>query len=37
MKARATGIEMDQSSYGIACKRITALRVQLELDLSIGL
>ena len=37
MKVRATGIEMDQASYGIACKRIAALRVQLELDLSIGL
>jgi DNA modification methylase len=37
LKARATGIEMDQGSYGIAVKRIESLRPQAELDLSIGL
>jgi len=37
LKARATGIELDQGSYGIAVKRIEGLRAQAELDLSIGL
>lgn len=33
LKCRATGIEMDQASYGIAVKRIEQLKVQLELGL----
>lgn len=37
LKCRATGVELDQSSYGIALTRITQLRAQQELDLSIGL
>ena len=37
LKCRATGIEMDQASYGIAVKRLEGLKAQAELDLSIGL
>jgi DNA modification methylase len=37
LKCRATGIEMDQASYGIAIKRIEGLRAQQELDLAVGL
>ena len=33
LKCRATGIEMSQTSYGIAVKRIEELKVQLELGL----
>lgn len=31
LKVRATGIERDQASYGIAVKRVGALTAQLEL------
>jgi len=37
LKCRATGIELDTASYGIAVKRIEGLRAQQELDLAIGL
>ena len=37
LKCRATGVELDQASYGIAVKRIEDLKAQLELDLAIGL
>lgn len=37
LKCKATGIEMDQGSYGIALGRIAKLREQQELDLSMGL
>lgn len=37
LKVRATGIEMDQASYGIAVARLEALKAQQELDLSLGL
>lgn len=33
LKCSATGVEMDQSSYGIAVKRIEQLKAQLELGL----
>tara|TARA_R110000868_G_scaffold51826_3_gene163974 strand:- start:4435 stop:5760 length:1326 start_codon:yes stop_codon:yes gene_type:complete len=33
LKCKATGIELDQASYGIAVKRIEALRAQMELPL----
>ncbi len=33
LKCRATGIEMDQASYGIAVKRIEQLKAQMELGL----
>ncbi len=33
LKCRATGIEMDSTHYGIAVKRINALKAQLELPL----
>lgn len=35
LKCRATGIELDQASYGIAVKRLSELRAQQELDLSL--
>lgn len=37
LKIRAVGLELDQSSYGIAVKRIESLKAQLELDLTLGL
>jgi len=37
LKARATGIELDQSAFGISIKRIESLRAQQELDLAIGI
>jgi len=37
LKCRATGVELDQASYGIALERIQGLRAQQELDLSLGL
>ncbi len=37
LKVRATGIELDQASYGIALGRINKLREQAELDLALGL
>lgn len=37
LKCRATGIELDQSSYGLAVQRIEQLRAQGELDLTVGL
>lgn len=37
LKCRATGLELDQSSYGIAVKRIEGLRAQQELDMAVGL
>lgn len=37
LKVRATGIELDQASYGIALGRIAKLREQAELDLALGL
>lgn len=37
LKCRATGVELDQASYGIALERIQGLRAQQELDLEIGL
>lgn len=36
-KCRATGVELDTGSYGLAVKRIEQLKAQKELDLSIGL
>ena len=36
-KCRATGIELDTASYGVAVKRIDDLRAQRELDLELGL
>ena len=36
-KCRATGVELDQASYGLTVKRIERLKAQGELDLSIGL
>jgi DNA modification methylase len=33
LKCRATGIELDQASFGIAAKRIQELKAQLELGL----
>ncbi len=36
LKCRATGVELDTASYGIAVKRIEGLRAQQELDLAIG-
>lgn len=37
LKCRATGIELDQASYGIAVARLERLKAQQELDLKIGL
>ena len=37
LKCRATGLELDQASYGIAVKRIEGLKAQQELDLAVGL
>jgi len=37
LKVRATGIELDQGSYGIAVKRVESLKTQNELDLAMGL
>lgn len=37
LKVRATGIEMDAASYGIAVRRVESLRAQQELDLGLGL
>lgn len=37
LKCRATGIELDAASYGIAIKRLERIKAQQELDLSIGL
>lgn len=37
LRCRATGIERDQTSYGIAVKRLEDLKAQQELDLGIGL
>ncbi len=37
LKVRAVGIEMDQTSYGIALGRVKQLQEQAELDLSLGL
>ena len=37
LKCRATGVELDQASYGIAVERIERLKAQGELDLAIGL
>ena len=37
LKCRATGIEMDTASYGIAVQRIESLRAQQEPDLEMGL
>lgn len=36
-KLRATGVEMDQASYGIALSRLQSLRESQELDLDLGL
>ena len=37
LKCRATGVELDQASYGIVLERIQKLRAQQELDLTLGL
>ena len=37
LKCRATGVELDQASYGIAVGRIEGLQAQQELDLAMGL
>ena len=37
LKCRATGVELDQGSYGVAIQRIERLRAQQELDLAVGL
>jgi len=37
LKCRATGVELDQAFYGLAVGRIEQLKVQMELDLGIGL
>jgi DNA modification methylase/ParB-like chromosome segregation protein Spo0J len=36
LKVRATGVELDQASYGIMCQRIAALKEAQDLDLSLG-
>lgn len=37
VKCRATGVELDQAFYGLAVGRIDQLKVQMELDLGVGL
>jgi len=37
LKVRATGVELDQVSYGIGVKRINDLRTQMSLDAELGL
>lgn len=36
LKLRATGVELDQASYGIAVKRLEGLSAQAELDVTLG-
>ena len=37
LKCRATGIELDQTSYGIAVARVERMKAQMELDVAVGI